>query len=421
MGSPGKDADVAREKLNQLLIDHGLTWNDLPRILTADINDAPDASDAGTGAAAPAAKPTEADIPNVLGLILTLIEEHISATAAERLAIALWILHCWVFDHFAISPRLALISPVRGCGKTITLSLIELLIPEGSRTDNTTAAAIYYALDRRHRTVLLVDEADGLDLSRNNVLRSLFNSGHRRGGSINRFVGGRPQRYPTFAPLAVAAIGMLPLPLLHRAVVINMQRSGAQLRRLDETSLVFQLARQGIQKWAASCTLALEPEMPPVLRNRAADNWRVLLSIADALGHGEAARSAAVRLSANRPDEDPGVVLLADIRTVFQARGVDRIASSALVEALTGLDDGLWHEWRGPNDDRSPRNLTRGELSQLLRPFCIRPKTIWQARRRFGDRSSRGYLRSQFEAAWRCYCPPIDPTQPRKTKELPRP
>ncbi len=210
MGSSGKDAEVARDKLTQLLVEHGLTWNDLPRILAADIDDAGDASDARTGAAA--ATPTEADIPSLLGLILALIEEHVGTTAEERLAIALWILHCWVFDRFAVTPRLALISPVRGCGKTVALSLIELLIPEGSRTDNTTAAAIYYALDRRCRTVLLVDEADGLDLPRNNVLRSLFNSGHRRGGSINRFVGGRPQRYRTFAPLAVAAIGMLPLP-----------------------------------------------------------------------------------------------------------------------------------------------------------------------------------------------------------------
>jgi Protein of unknown function (DUF3631) len=345
MGSPSpKEAHNARDKLNHLLAEHGLTWNDLPRILTADKGDTDDASDAGTGAAAPAATPTEADIPNVLGLILRLIEEHISTTPAERLAIALWILHCWVFDRFAVTPRLALISPVRGCGKTITLSLIELLIPEGSRTDNTTAAAIYYALNSRQRTVLLVDEADGLDLSRNSALRSLFNSGHRRGGSINRFVGGRPQRYRTVAPLAIAAIGMLPLPLLHRAVVINMQRSSGQLRRLDETSLVFQLARRGIQKWAASCTLAADPEMPPVLRNRAADNWRILLSIADDLGYSEAARCAAVTSCATRPDEDPGVVLLADIRTVFQARGVDRIASLALVEALVGMDDGLWNE-----------------------------------------------------------------------------
>ena len=33
IGSPGKDAEVAREKLIQLLAEHGLTWNDLPRIL----------------------------------------------------------------------------------------------------------------------------------------------------------------------------------------------------------------------------------------------------------------------------------------------------------------------------------------------------------------------------------------------------
>jgi hypothetical protein len=420
--SSPKEAHNAHDKLNHLLAEHGLTWNDLPRILTAD-GDTGEVRDAGTGAAAPAAAPTEDDIPDLLGLILRLIEDHISTTAEERLAIALWILHCWVFDRFAVTPRLALISPVRGCGKTVTLSLIELLIPEGSRTDNTTAAAIYYALDRRQHTVLLVDEADGLDLSRNNVLRSLFNSGHRRGGSINRFVGGRPQRYRTFAPLAIAAIGMLPLPLLHRAVVINMQRSSAQLRRLDETSLVFHLARQGIQKWAASCTLAADPEMPPVLRNRAADNWRVLLSVADDLGYSEAARSAAVTLCANRPDEDPGVVLLADIRTVFQARGVDRIASLALVEALVGMDDGLaWNEWRGPNDDRPARKLTQGEMAGLLRPFEIRPKTIWPAGRQLGGKSSRGYMRSQFEEPWRAYCPATDtPTQPSKIIQLPGP
>jgi hypothetical protein len=38
-----------------------------------------------------------------------------------------------------------------------------------------------------------------------------------------------------------------------------------------------------------------------------------------------------------------------------------------LVEALIGLGDGLWNEWRGPKDDRPPRKLTQGELSRLLR------------------------------------------------------
>src|SRR6516162_2550378 len=190
---------------------------------------------------------------------------------------------------------------------------------------------------------------------------------------------------------------MLPLPLLHRSIVINMQRSAAQLRRLDESDAAFAWTRKAIRDWAAKVQLTPDPEMPSSLRNRVADNWRSLLSIADSFGYGESARAAAVALSADRPDEDPGVVLLTDIRTVFQVDGADRIASATLVEELIGLDDGHWGEWRGPDDDRAPRKLTQPQLAQLLRPFGIRPKTIWPLGRQPGDKSSRGYLRSQFE------------------------
>jgi putative DNA primase/helicase len=212
---------------------------------------------------------------------------------------------------------------------------------------------------------------------------------------------------------------MLPLPLLHRSVVISMQRSSAQLRRLDEASQVFNLAREAIRKWSASVQLAQDPEMPPALRNRAADNWRILISIADSLGHGEDARAAAVALSADRPDEDAGVVLLTDIRTIFQARNVDRIGSAALIEALVELGDGRWAEFRGVNDDRPPRKLTQPQLALLLRPFGIGSRTIWPLQRKPSDKSSRGYLQSQFELAWRAYCFAADtPTQPSKIMEL---
>src|SRR5262249_33210239 len=161
-------------------------------------------------------------------------------------------------------------------------------------------------------------------------------------------------------------------------------------KRLDESDPAFAAAREEIRKWAATCSLAHDPVMPPALRDRAADNWRVLLAVADDLGRGEPARAAAVALCGNRPDEDPGIVLLADIRTVFQARGVDRITSAALIEALLGLEDNFWNEWRGLQDDRPPRKLTQSELSSLLRPFGICPKTVWPARRRLGDKSGRG-------------------------------
>jgi hypothetical protein len=325
--------------------------------------------------------------------------------------LALWTLHCHVFGRYAVTPRLALLSPVRGCGKTTALILLEALAADPDRSGNVTAAAIYHLLAHREHTLLL-DEADNLGLLNNPTLRAVFNEGHRRGGNVRRFVDGQSRKFLVFAPLAVAAIGMLPLPLMHRAVIINMQRhaqTDAPLERLDEHDPRLAAARTEIQKWAAACTLAREPEMPPELHNRAADNWRVLLAIADDLGHGEAARAAAIALSANRLDEDAGVILLTDIRAAFDALGVDRIASATLVEALLALEDSLWHDWRGLKDDRPARKLNQSELARLLRPFDIRPRTIRHA----DSKTSRGYLRDQFEAAWAAYCPAADtPTQP---------
>ena len=236
---------------------------------------------------------------------------------------------------------------------------------------------------------------------------------------MSRFIGGRSRKFSTFAPLAVAAIGVMPLPLMHRSIVINMQRSSVHLEQWDEFDPTFPAVREQFQKWAATCSLAQNPEMPSSLRNRAADNWRVLLAIADDLGHGEAARAAAILLCADRLDEDPGVRLLTDIRTVFLGLGTDRIASAALVEALLGLEDEVWADWRGPNDDRPPRKLNQSDMARLLRPFGIRPKTIWPAQRRPGSLSSRGYLRSQFEPAWAAYCSvPDTATQPSKIRHL---
>lgn len=418
LGSPvANEAETALRMLTKLLTDHGLSWNDLPPILAADAT----VAEAQAAAAAPAA--TNRPPVNVLDLVLTLVEEHVALTAEETMAVALWILHSWVFDRFAITPRLAALSPVRGCGKTTLLILIELLTSEAHRSDNVSAAALYYQLDRRPRATLLVDEGDNLDILRNGTLRAVFNSGHRRGGNVARYVAGKTKKFGTFAPLAIAAIGILPLPMLHRAVMINMQRPTGDrpIRRLDEDDPAFPATRSEIRRWADTSVLNRDPDMPHAVRGRAADNWRVLLAIADDLGHGDAARHAALKLSADRPDEDPGVMLLTDIKTIFDARGVDRIASAALVAALLALEDGGWNEWRGSSDDGQPRKLTQGELARLLRPFHIRSKTIWRRQRQPGDQSKRGYLRSQFEETWRRYCPSSDtPTQAGNIKHLPR-
>jgi hypothetical protein len=94
--------------------------------------------------------------------------------------------------------------------------------------------------------------------------------------------------------------------------------------------------------------MLITPPMPEGLHNRRADNWRILISIADARGFasGKAAREAAVTLSKAHQDEDVGVTLLSDIRDVFDRwPTVDRLASTVLVADLHDLSDGLWSEW----------------------------------------------------------------------------
>jgi Protein of unknown function (DUF3631) len=413
------EATNARKKLLELLATYSLTWNDVPAILAE--TDPPSA----TASRSSPAGPTEAPEVNVLDLVLRLLELHVAVTGEQRLAVALWLLHTHVYDRFIITPRLALLSPVRGCGKTTLLVLLELLAPQPYRVDHTTPAAIYNLLSGRPHT-LLIDEGDNLGLATNNVLRTVFNSGHRRGGTISRFIGGRTRKFETFAPLTLAAIGTLPLPLMHRSVTINMQRyvpsgSEAKLQELDELNPSFPAAREQIQKWASTSSLARNPEMSPELHNRVADTWRVLLAIADDLGHGEAARAAAVALSSGRLDEDPQIVLLMDVRGVFDALGIDRFSSAGLVEALLSLEDGLWQDWRGVRDDRPSRKLNQAELARLLRTFGIAPRTVWPAQRRPGSKSRRGYSRSQFEPVWASYCPPVGTaTQAGKIIHLPR-
>jgi Protein of unknown function (DUF3631) len=418
MGSPnGNEANVAREQLNKLLGRQGVTWNDLPEILAvADINTSTGTS---TGAA-PA--PMDAPSVNVLDLVLRLIERHVAITAEERMVVALWVLHTYVFDQFDTTPRLPVLSPASECGKTRLMVLMKLLVNQPNYSDNLTPAVIYRELEFRPRTTFLLDEADNQGLINDRVLRSVFNGGHGREGCTDRIVNGQPKKFPIFAPLAVAAIGTLPLPLLRRAAaVINMRRHAPgemQIQRLDTFDPSFPAAREEIKKWGATCRLAHDPEMPSLFRNSAVDNWRVLFAIADDLGRGDAARAAAIELSAKRPDEDLGVMLLADIRTVFLARDIDRIASLGLVEALVGLDDGFWNEWGGLQDDRSPHKLTQGELARILKRFHIRPSTVWPLHRGPSDRSSRGYYRHQFEASWRSYCPADTPTHSGKIRYL---
>jgi hypothetical protein len=262
------EREAAWTKIDELLRKYRRSWTDLPDLLLK--TPASDPVDTG-----------EDDDPgptggvNALELVHHVIGEYVDLRPPEYVAAALWILHAHLFERFLVTPRLAVVSPVRGCGKTTLLALIERLLPRSHRTDGITPAVIYRLIEQ-DRCALLIDEADNLELARNGALRAVLNSGHRKGGNIMRVIRGDPKRFSTFAPMAIAVIGGLPLPVIHRSIVIPMHRSdGARkLKRLtgDDTGLYISdldVAYQQVWYWAKSNpVINLDPDLPPELRKR---------------------------------------------------------------------------------------------------------------------------------------------------------
>src|SRR5205823_130150 len=91
--------------------------------------------------------------------IVATLRRYVSLPEGAAEAIALWLLFAWAHDAFAHSPRLALQSPLPGCGKTTLLGILAELVPSPFATSDTSSAAIYRLLKKGGRT-FLIDEMD---------------------------------------------------------------------------------------------------------------------------------------------------------------------------------------------------------------------------------------------------------------------
>jgi putative DNA primase/helicase len=352
-----KERASAWRRIDEILKRHKQTWGELPELIGAIPDDDPQP-------ASPSAN-DRADAIGALDLVEGMLRRYVGLKEHEYV-VPLWAVHTHVYDQFSITPRLALTSPTSDCGKSTLLLFLKAICASPHKSDDVTPASLFRLIDAGF-TTLLCDEIDNADLANNRVFRAIANGGHHRSGAIVRTIDGQPRSFSTFSPMALAAIGAvsLPLPLRRRSVSIHMERAddASVLTRFDENEdrLPLIVVHQTIVTWASAAQLAREPAMPTGLRDRAADNWRVLLSIADAYGRGwgERAREAALIMARGYRDEDIAVTLLRHIRDTFEAYSVDRIASVLLVAALCDLEDAPWAEWRGVKDDQPPRKLTQ--------------------------------------------------------------
>ncbi len=325
--------------------------------------------------------------------------------------VALWILHTHCFDCFMHSPRLAITSPEKGCGKTTLLDVAARLVARPLSTSNATVSAIFRVVEMAQPT-LLIDEADTF-LKENDELRGILNTGHRKGGSVLRTVGDdhEPRKFSTWAPAAIAMIGRLPDTLEDRSISCSMRRRKVSERvqsfRVDRAEPLMVLA-QKMARWAADHDQQLRAADPTTegLQNRIADNWRSLLAIADAAGGTwpDRMRQIATAAVATRSEQSTRVLLLSDIQAAFKAKGTDRLSSEELTEYLTGLDERPWAEWR------RGLPLAKSGLARLLTPFGILSGTI----RLDNGLTLKGYYLVSFGDAFERYLDVenVTPSQP---------
>jgi hypothetical protein len=331
-------------------------------------------------------------------------------------AVALWAVHTHLIDAFDSTPRLAVLSPDKGCGKTRCLEVIEHIVRERLRLVNASVAAVFRSIELKQPT-LLFDEADtyfGPRADRSyEELRGLVNAGHRRGETVLRMIGEgakmEPKEFLTFAPVAMSGIGDLPETILQRSVVIRMRRRApdehVQEFRFRDDVPPARCLGQRTEAWAErnlDAVAASRPDMPSGVMDRAADVWEPLLAVADVAGGDwpERARAACLELVAGSVDQSAslGVRLLSDIRDVVGESGRrDRMSSTELCGRLAEIEEAPWGSlFQG-------RTIDARWLAKHPRPYDIRPGQL-----RFdGDSAGKGYLFADFEDAFSRYLPPV--------------
>jgi hypothetical protein len=332
-------------------------------------------------------------------------------------AVVLWIVATHAVSVWEHATRLAIHSPVKRCGKSRLLEVIEALAHRALATSNISVPALYRVIDSGggDPPTVILDEADRLFGSAkkdedNRDLIALLNNGFRPGRPTIRCVGPSqvPTPFSTFAMAAIAGIGRKPDTIEDRAVNITMRRRlpGEQVSkfRLRTDLPAMEELRGQIAEWAQANLAKLgEPvaDLPAGLEDRAQDSWEPLLAVAGIAGGSwpEQARNAALVLSAAAAAADDEqsleIRLLADIRAIFGGMpDVKFISTGTLLSKLREIGDAPWSDF----------DLSARKLAMRLGKFEVGP-------RHNADKTARGYHLEDFRKLFPAYLP-SEPSEP---------
>jgi len=328
-----------------------------------------------------------------------------------QIAHVLWIAHAHLMDAWESTPRIAFLSPEPASGKTRSMEVSELLVPNPVAAVNVTPAYLFRKVGSEDGPpTILFDEIDtvfGPKAKENEEIRALLNSGHRRGAVAGRcVVRGKTvetEEISSYAAVALAGLGWLPDTILSRSVIVRMRRRApdeiVEPFRRRVHAPIGEALRRRLAGWAAAILKAAteaRPQMPDGVEDRNADIWGPLLAVAEIAGSHwvRLARKAAAALVAVAREVEPSlnVRLLADLRTVFGAE--EQLATKKILAELCLIEDAPWGDMKG-------KPITDNQLARRLKNYGVKSKTI----RLGNDRFAKGYVRAELHDVWRRYLP----------------
>jgi hypothetical protein len=355
---------------------------------------------------------TAPDGTAILDELFQVVTKYVVLPSAEAMdSVVLWIAATHGLPAFEHATRLAIHSPVKRCGKSRLLEIIDATAHSPIPTTNISVPALFRMIDAAsHPPTLILDEVDRLlgtakKDEDNRDLVAILNNGFRPGRPTFRCVG--PTQVPTpfsnFAMVALAGIGRMTDTIEDRAVNITMRRrlpgeTIAKYRLRTDAPALHDL-RDRLAEWVGSVMTKLElpvADIPDELEDRAEDAWEPLIAVADAAGgHWPArARAAAVKLTreaATDDDDSLDTRILADVRLNFIQAQVTFLPTAELLMELRKLDEAPWRDL----------DLTKRKLAYRLGKFGVKPKHNTA-------RTARGYHLHDLQDAFHRYLPAGD-------------
>ena len=329
--------------------------------------------------------------------------------------VVLWIAHTYFTHLIKTTPRLAIISPEYGCGKSRVLEVLESLSFKGEKLDYFSRSYLMRTVDSVRlefgkSPTLLIDELDsvwGRKGDEGEAVRAFTNSGYRDSGFYGITEGEgknrKPTKFRTFAPMVLAGKGeIIPESVVTRGLTIRLQKRRADqsiedfLGRIDVTSEAEEL-RELLSKWADSAagSLNFDPELP--VRDRDREVWSPLFMMAELADESWFKRVELTlfrHLAVSKDDSVPRErQLLTDIRKIW-IPGEDKLRSAHLLTALVSIPESEW------STVIFGKPITEKYLAKKLKTYGITPQNL-----RFGDNTYKGYRWFEIEKACKIYLP----------------